>query len=131
MSPVLVIDLPIRTQSEANLRQHWSVRHKRVAAQRAAVLLHLNALGVPEPPLLVTLVRLAPNRLDSDNLAGAFKGVRDGIAEWLKIDDGDDRVQWRYSQEQRGKAKGLMAFTRGGQMKRLSEITMRLEIDRP
>jgi hypothetical protein len=41
------------------------------------------------------MTRLGPSAgLDSDNLAGALKAVRDGVADWLGIDDRDPRVAW-------------------------------------
>lgn len=47
----------------------------------------------------VTLTRLAPSSgLDDDNLRGALKAVRDGVADALRIDDRDPRVTWEYEQ---------------------------------
>ena len=45
----------------------------------------------------VTLTRIAPRRLDGDNLAAALKSVRDGVADWLSVDDGSDLVSWYYA----------------------------------
>jgi len=51
-------------------------------------------------PLRITLVRIGPRRLDDDNLAGALKHVRDGIADSLEIDDGDEtQAVWSVVQE--------------------------------
>jgi hypothetical protein len=36
--------------------------------------------------------------LDDDNLASGFKAARDGVADWLGIDDGSPRLSWRYGQ---------------------------------
>ena len=58
----------------------------------------LRAHEVPGLPLEVELVRVAPRRLDSDNLTSSLKAVRDGVADWLGVDDGDERVLWRYRQ---------------------------------
>jgi hypothetical protein len=61
----------------------------------------LKTLAKPSLPLIVTLTRVAPsNGLDDDNLAGALKGVRDAVAEWLGVDD-RDRATVRYEYEQR------------------------------
>ena len=57
----------------------------------------------PVPPLVITITRIGPRELDSDNLAGSAKHVRDGIADWLGINDRDKRLQWRYEQEKQGK----------------------------
>jgi hypothetical protein len=52
---------------------------------------------------VVTLTRVAPsNGLDGDNLQGSLKACRDGVADWLKVDDRDPRVTWLYEQR-RGK----------------------------
>ena len=48
---------------------------------------------------MITLTRLASRKLDSDNLATALKAVRDGVADALNLDDGDERLDWRYAQE--------------------------------
>lgn len=39
-----------------------------------------------------------PRYFDDDNLAGALKPVRDELAEWLEVDDGDRRVLWECDQ---------------------------------
>jgi len=49
--------------------------------------------------LVVRLVRRAPRRLDGDNLAGALKSVRDGVADALGVDDRNPRVRWVVDQE--------------------------------
>ena len=106
--------LPIHTVSESNCHEHWRNRQRRAKLQRgvSAVMSgpHLRAagyLGVFEresPNLSVTLTRIAPRSLDSDNLAGSQKHVRDGIADCLGIDDRDKRVTWTYGQR-KGAAK--------------------------
>jgi hypothetical protein len=37
--------------------------------------------------------------MDDDNLAAGFKAIRDGVSDWLDVDDGDGRLTWKYSQE--------------------------------
>ena len=100
--------VPVRTVSEANRREHWSVKAKRAKQQREAAGMMMVSMGVhrgrPKPPLSVTLTRVAPRKLDTDNLARSLKAVRDGIADALGIDDGDERVAWLYAQR-RGAAK--------------------------
>jgi hypothetical protein len=49
-------------------------------------------------PLEITLVRVGKRDLDDDNLAGAFKAVRDGVADWLGINDGSKKLVWKYEQ---------------------------------
>ena len=96
------LTLPIRTVSEANRREHWAAKAKRVANHRGVVGLalrvHLHRLD-SAGELVVTLTRLAPRRLDSDNAVGSFKALRDGIADTLGVDDGDARITWNYGQE--------------------------------
>jgi len=55
-------------------------------------------------PCTVHLIRIG-RKLDSDNLQGAFKYIRDAIAELLvpglatgRADD-DERITWEYAQE--------------------------------
>ena len=99
----------MRLPSAANLREHWAVRAKRAKGQRERAWLHVRG-ALPLATLqrarvvgaIIELVRVAPRKLDSDNLASAFKAVRDGVADCLGIDDGDERLEWRYSQR-RGK----------------------------
>jgi len=46
----------------------------------------------------ITMTRRG-RKMDDDNLGGAFKAVRDGIADALQIDDGDERLSWIPRQE--------------------------------
>ncbi len=101
----MTITIPLRTVSEANQREHWTKKHRRNAQQQWAVYLSLNSGDHWTAfPCAVTLTRIAPRKMDTDNLAGSFKHVQDAVAKWLGIDDGDERVSWRYEQR-RGKAK--------------------------
>src|SRR5205807_1700760 len=47
--------------------------------------------------VVVTLTHVG-RRMDSDNLAGAFKAVRDEIADNVGTDDGSAFFEWRYEQ---------------------------------
>lgn len=87
--------LPIQTVSEANCRDHWRAKAKRVKQQR----LIARAL-TPATPIscVVTLVRVSYRALDDDNLRSALKAVRDGVADKLGVNDRDPSVQWRYDQ---------------------------------
>lgn len=53
-------------------------------------------------PVTVVMTRIAPRRLDGDNLQSGFKAVRDGVADWLGVDDGDARIDWQYGQRAGG-----------------------------
>jgi hypothetical protein len=97
------IHLPIRTVSEPNQREHWSKKARRVKDQRCTTGLVVRAelrrskLSLDDG-LVVTLCRVAPRTLDDDNLRGATKGLRDGVADALGINDRDPRVSWEYEQ---------------------------------
>lgn len=96
--------LPIKVVSVANLREHWSTRAKRAKIHRSTAKMMLTQWGLhPELPVTVTLTRIGVKTLDGDNLQGACKAARDGVADWLGLDDADPRVTWVYAQ-QRGKA---------------------------
>jgi hypothetical protein len=101
------VTLPIKTVSVANKREHWATRASRAKRHRGQVWAEMRYhFGQPNflSNVRVKLVRIAPRQLDDDNLRSAFKSARDGIADWLKIDDGDPRVTWDYGQE-RGKPR--------------------------
>ena len=87
--------LPIPTVSEANVREHWSRKARRAKAQRSAAFFYVRKHPLP---CVVTLTRVAPRVLDDDNLRGALKAVRDGVADRLGVDDGSPEVEWRYGQ---------------------------------
>ena len=96
----------VRTKSVANLREHWSTKAKRSRAERAAVRVSwlMARRPVISVPCVVTLCRVAPRALDSDNLARSMKAIRDELAAIIGVDDGDDRVTWLYEQR-RGPAR--------------------------
>jgi hypothetical protein len=97
--------LAIRTESEANLRENWHVKAKRVQTQRQITRVMVGQHqkdwrdDSPGVGYVITLTRIAPRPLDSDNLARSFKAIRDGIADALGIDDGSKRLTWNYAQE--------------------------------
>lgn len=92
--------VPIRLPSLANLRMGWRQMAKLKKKQRMATTVCLRATDseIPPPPLLVTITRVGPRRLDDDNLASACKYVRDQIAAEVGIDDGSDQYTWVYEQ---------------------------------
>lgn len=110
----LMLPLQRPLPSTANLREHWTAKARRVANQRSmtriALTLHRPALlGLDFPacglPMTATLTRVATRRLDDDNLASAFKAVRDEVAAFFRLDDGSQLWRWRYEQ-----AKGAPAI---------------------
>lgn len=110
------VQYPCKIVSEANLRQHWSKVANRKKIHRTQAWAELSAVSARPGPgrYTVTLTRIAPRKLDGDNLQTALKATRDGVADWLGIDDGSAYVEWRYGQE-KGKP---------------NEYAVRLEIER-
>ena len=97
----MIIHLPVRTARGQNAREHWAVRARRVRSERNTTRMVVSAAirgGLPLPAV-VTLTRLSVGTLDDDNLSGACKGIRDGVADALGVDDADPRVTWRYDQK--------------------------------
>lgn len=110
----VTVEIPMRLPSLANISfGHWAKKAKVVKQQRDVVTLALwlrapefvqvtrNGVWVPAGSrVVVMLVRCAPRKLDSDNLQGAFKHVRDSVAVFLGVDDGrEDLVRFEYAQE--------------------------------
>lgn len=102
MTAPRTIRVPVRTVSTLNAREHWRARATRAKRHRRAThLLTEHALTPVRRwfiPTAVKLTRVAPRALDGDNLQGALKAVRDGVADALGIDDGDPSVTWSYAQ---------------------------------
>jgi hypothetical protein len=96
----ICILVPVEIRSEANLRQHWRKRYERSKAQKEAVAWFLKGKDKPVNPvsITVTITRIGGRRLDTDNLAGGAKAIRDAVAHWVGIDDGDSRYRFVYEQ---------------------------------
>lgn len=107
--PEVSVEIPMRLPSRANSDgqrggTHWQ-RAKLVKQQRfevAMALLPYEGLAVP---VTVQLTRVSPRSIDSDNLSGSLKAVRDAVAEWLGVDDADDRVTWLPCKQRRDPLK--------------------------
>ena len=101
----MIVTIPIRIESTQNLRECWQARSKRTREHRRAAWWGLRAAKAPHAmPCVVTLTRIAPRALDSDNNVAGLKGARDGVADWLQADDADPRITWLYAQS-KGKPK--------------------------
>ena len=109
---LMMVSVPIKTVSELNVVEHWAKRAKRAKEQRALTAMVLanaaasgDITGAITLPALVTITRIAPRELDSDNLAASQKHIRDGVADWLNVDDRHhERVAYQYKQR-KGKPK--------------------------
>lgn len=114
------ITLYMPLPSALNLREHWSKKRTREKYFEAAIVYN-QIIGLTEMPLpcVITLTRLSPRPLDDDNLAGAFKSIRDVIADIIICkekgipyisskgrNDSDPRITWVYAQS-KCKTKGF------------------------
>lgn len=102
-----ILEIPMRLMSEANTHQHWRKKHERTKRQQKAIrLIWLCKRPIVGLPCRVSFTRIGPRNLDSDNLAYAFKAIRDQLASLIRPGlapghaDGDDSgIEWCYSQE--------------------------------
>jgi hypothetical protein len=103
----ITITIPLKIVSEANQREHWAPKRRRRRAQQETMLAHLLAYKdkLPPFPVSVQFTRYGIQPLDNDNLTGAFKHVRDEIASFYKVDDGDPRWKWHEPKQVRTKHK--------------------------
>jgi hypothetical protein len=104
--PIDRVQFDMRTGRGQNNREHWAAAAKRARTERLTAAWQLKAgkVEMPLPPFAVRLTRIAPSDgLDDDNLRGALKHVRDGVADHFDIDDKrSDLLRYEYAQE-RGK----------------------------
>lgn len=92
--------IPLRAQGSQNARLHWRVKAAQVKKERAAAMLATAKLpALVFPALVVTLTRVGPRELDFVNLCATLKGVQDGVASRLKVDDASRLVAWQFTQE--------------------------------
>jgi len=105
------IEFDCYTMRERNQRGHWSKAAARTKAARMKTADELRRAfprfrqyGDPEiePNTHVQITRIAPGKLDSDGADDALKAVRDGVADWLEIDDGSDLVTWHRGRSLKG-----------------------------
>jgi hypothetical protein len=99
---VICVIVPVRAVSVANMREHWRRRAARAKLHRDTTRWVLAPHRVPNLPCTITLTRIAPRRLDSDNCTASLKACRDGAADWLGVDDGDRRLTWVTAQRRGG-----------------------------
>ena len=104
--PNYSFEFSIETFSEANKTDHWICKNQRRKTQKLQVwaVLHNSSPSI-NPPCLIKLTRLSSRMMDSDNLVGAFKWIRDEIANYINpgkrpgMADSDTRIKWEYAQE--------------------------------
>ncbi len=96
------VAMGLRLVNETNAREHWSARARRAKRQRHDAFAHTRKDPFTRERASryrITITRLGPRKLDSDNLAASGKHVRDGIADAIGIDDRSDLYDWVYAQE--------------------------------
>ena len=95
----MIFQIPnLKLPSLLNVRWSWQKALSVKTKQKKAVKRSLRNTKLPPPPLVVTIIRVGPRRLDDDNLQGACKYVRDQIAELVGTDDGSPLYTWVYQQ---------------------------------
>lgn len=92
------ITIPLKLPSLANCRLHWRAMAKLKQGQKEIVSGLMYLQKKCPLPVVVTLTRVGKRKMDDDNLAHAFKAIRDGIAESYGVDDGSNLYRWRYEQ---------------------------------
>ena len=99
----ITAQIPVRLVNGANAREHWAVKANRAKVQRLAAkraMFLVARLGIHKcDPITITITRRGGRRMDDDGLTISAKHVRDGIADWLGIDDGDKRLTWVVKQD--------------------------------
>jgi hypothetical protein len=119
---IITFEVGLKLVSEANgSHGHWSKRSAHVREQRETFVtacarmfgLPRITFQLPKPPrkyavarwvtpyqlpLVITITRIAPSRLDDDNLARSAKAIRDQLAELQGVDDRNPGVTWLYDQ---------------------------------
>ena len=101
----MIFHIPIKLPSLANTRMHWrkmaSLKKKQRSATKLCMFIATSGVptAIPPLPLLITIARIGPRKLDDDNLASACKYVRDQIATAVGVDDGSSQYTWQYKQK--------------------------------
>lgn len=120
-APLATLELPgVRVRGTTNGSQGTSLlgRKLRRAKQRglrslghnAALALKLKALLDQHGGLVVRVVRVAPNRLDGDNLEASLKRIRDGLAKCIGVDDRRPAVEYVPDDRQGGVREYAVRF---------------------
>ncbi len=86
-------------QSLANTRYGWQQMLRTKTKHKKATARILRGITLPKLPLVVTITRYGPRKLDDDNLDSACKYVRDEVARAIGTDDGSPLYTWRCEQE--------------------------------
>lgn len=110
--PLFSLELPFHTVNEANTHKGWRAKHAARGDLRPSTTMAVRAYASrvrfkPPLPCVVRLTRLAEKTLDhGEGVVSAMKSVRDGVADWAGVDDGNTLITYVYAQEIR-KAFGV------------------------
>jgi hypothetical protein len=111
--------IKVKTVSEANSSEHWTAKAKRHKSQQFFVrMLYQQRIKDVRLPCTIILTRLAPRKLDDDNLVSSMKYIRDELSECIFPEmkktyvnskgkvacikgraDSDSRITWKYEQQ--------------------------------
>ena len=84
----------LRLDLTPNARLHPQQVARCRRREHQVVAAALRGITPPAGPWRVTITRVGPRAMDDDNRTASAKGVRDSVAAWLGVDDGDDRARW-------------------------------------
>ncbi len=106
---MIILDFP-PSELNPNARLHWSKKSR--IAKRYRELCHIKTLACINATdrnqlqahkgrfeFIVTFHKKSKRKHDDDNIFGAFKSGRDGIADALRIDDGRFKAIYSVSDE--------------------------------
>lgn len=93
--------VPVHVVTKDNQRGYWAKRARRDKKEREVARMAWLGVGSPppKPPCAITLIRVAPRKLDHQNMGSALKSVIDGLAQafgWRT--DGVGGVDWFFEQ---------------------------------
>lgn len=91
---VTIVAKGLRLDLTPNARLHPQVVARRRRREHATITAALRGITPPAGPWRVTITRVGPRAMDDDNRTASAKGVRDALAAWLGIDDGDECAAW-------------------------------------
>lgn len=104
--------VPIHTVNPLNgSHRHWSVKAARNKAHKVETWAAVRECAHVPLPIVVTMTRHSAGKLDDDNLRGALKAVRDGVALAYRVDDADRRIEWRYDQAKCARGEHFVTIT--------------------
>lgn len=98
----VIVTVPNLKLATLNVREHHMARAKRVKGERLAVFAALSRVDAAAARALkaaarvtVRFTRIGRGTLDTDNVVGSCKAVRDEVAKWLgKSDAPGSGVEW-------------------------------------